>query len=132
MSEAVAELTTDPDNVDLQAVLRVQIGKLLTTDPDLAAQVRALMEQADTATGRTITTTVTASGKGAVAAERDNTGQITTGDQSPIYAPRLEPGSLLPTRQVQVSPHEPVRHLEAPQAQQFVGRDQEWSGCGRC
>ncbi|MGW4662240.1 tetratricopeptide repeat protein [Streptosporangium sandarakinum] len=67
----------------------------------------------------------TASGKGAVAAGRDNTGQITTGPQSPIYAPRLEPGSLLPTRQVQVSPHEPVRHLEAPRAQQFVGRAQE-------
>ncbi|MEV7007206.1 FxSxx-COOH system tetratricopeptide repeat protein [Streptosporangium sp. NPDC051022] len=67
----------------------------------------------------------TASGKGAVAAGRDNTGQVTTGPQSPIYAPRLEPGSLLPARQVQVPPHEPVRHLEAPRAQQFVGRDQE-------
>ncbi|MGC5010167.1 hypothetical protein ACLQ2R_05340 [Streptosporangium sp. DT93] len=82
--EAVAELAADPDNEDLQAVLRVQIKKLLTADPELAAQVRAMLEQADAATGRTVTTTVTASGKGAVAAGRDITGSVTTGDQSPI------------------------------------------------
>jgi hypothetical protein len=82
--EAVAELAADPGNEDLQAVLRVQIGRLLTADPELAAQVRALLEQADAATGRTVTTTVTASGKGAVAAGRDIAGPVTTGDHSPI------------------------------------------------
>ncbi|MGS2641801.1 hypothetical protein [Streptosporangium sp. LJ11] len=82
--EAVAELAADPDNEDLQAVLRVQIKKFLTADPELAAQVRAMLEQADVATGRTVTTTVTASGKGAIAAGRDITGSVTTGDQSPI------------------------------------------------
>ncbi|MER5648109.1 hypothetical protein [Streptosporangium sp. NPDC002524] len=82
--EAVAELAADPANEDLQAVLRVQIKKLLTADPELAAQVRALLEQAEAATVRTFTTTVTASGKGAVAAGRDITGSVTTGDQSPI------------------------------------------------
>ncbi|GGT33139.1 hypothetical protein ACFFV7_15605 [Nonomuraea spiralis] len=82
--EAVAELAADPDNTDLQAVLRVQIGRLLTADPELAAQVRTLLEQAEAATGRTGTTTVTASGQGAVAAGRDITGPVTTGDHSPI------------------------------------------------
>ncbi|MEV7007205.1 hypothetical protein [Streptosporangium sp. NPDC051022] len=82
--EAVAELAADSDNEDLQAVLRVQIGKLLMADPELAAQVRVLLEQANAATGHTITTTVTASGKGAVAAGRDITGPVTTGDHSPI------------------------------------------------
>ena len=82
--EAVAELAADPDNSDLQAVLRVRIGKLLAADPELAAQVRALLEQADTATGRTVTTTVTASGKRAVAAGRDITGPFTTGNHSPV------------------------------------------------
>ncbi|MGS2641800.1 FxSxx-COOH system tetratricopeptide repeat protein [Streptosporangium sp. LJ11] len=67
---------------------------------------------------------VTASGAKAVAAGGD-IGQATTGDHSPIYAPRLEPGSLLPARQVHVRPHEPVRHMEAPRAWQFVGRGQE-------
>ncbi|MGC5010168.1 FxSxx-COOH system tetratricopeptide repeat protein, partial [Streptosporangium sp. DT93] len=67
---------------------------------------------------------VTASGAKAVAAGGD-IGQATTGDHSPIYAPRLEPGSLLPARQVHVRPHEPVRHMEAPRAWQFVGRSQE-------
>lgn len=44
--EAVAELAADPDNPDLQAMLRVQIGRLLKADPELAEQVRTLLEQA--------------------------------------------------------------------------------------
>ncbi|GGT33132.1 tetratricopeptide repeat protein [Nonomuraea spiralis] len=60
-----------------------------------------------------------------MAAGRDITAPVSTGDHSPIYAPRLEPGSLLAARQVQVQPQEPVRRLEAPRAWQFVGRDQE-------
>ncbi|MER5648108.1 FxSxx-COOH system tetratricopeptide repeat protein, partial [Streptosporangium sp. NPDC002524] len=66
---------------------------------------------------------ITASGTKAVAAGGD-IGPTTTGDHSPIYAPRLEPGSLLPARQVHVRPHEPVRRMEAPRAWQFVGRGQ--------
>ncbi|WP_433367501.1 hypothetical protein [Streptosporangium sp. CA-115845] len=58
--------------------------EVLEAMAELAAQMRALLEQADAAAGRTVTTTVTASGKGAVAAGRDITGSVTTGDQSPI------------------------------------------------
>ncbi|MFI6452497.1 FxSxx-COOH system tetratricopeptide repeat protein [Streptosporangium amethystogenes] len=50
---------------------------------------------------------------------------MTTGNDSPIYAPRLEAGSLLPARQVHVLSREPVRRLEAPRAWQFVGRARE-------
>ncbi|MER5619966.1 FxSxx-COOH system tetratricopeptide repeat protein, partial [Streptosporangium sp. NPDC002544] len=50
---------------------------------------------------------------------------MTTGNDSPIYAPRLEAGSLLPARQVHVFSQEPVRRLEAPRSWQFVGRTQE-------
>ena len=82
--EAVADLAADPDNPDLQAALRVRIGKLLAADPDLAEQVRAMLQQANTATGRTSTTTVTAAGERSVAAGQDITGLVTTGDNSPI------------------------------------------------
>ncbi|MFI6452498.1 hypothetical protein ACIBF6_13150 [Streptosporangium amethystogenes] len=84
LPEVVAELVADPENADLQAVLRVHIGKLLKADPVLASQVRAMCEQADAATGRSRNTTVIASGPRAVAAGRDITAPVTTGDNSPI------------------------------------------------
>jgi len=84
LPEVVAELVADPENVDLQAVLRVHIGKLLRADPVLAAQVRAMCEQADAATGRSGNTTVVASGERAVAAGRDITAAVSTGDNSAI------------------------------------------------
>ncbi|WP_204034375.1 tetratricopeptide repeat protein, partial [Sinosporangium siamense] len=64
---------------------------------------------------------IRAAGVGSIAAQ--NIGAATTGDHSPII--RLEPGGLLPARQVRVSAHEPVRHVEAPRARHFVGRAQE-------
>ncbi|WP_329428799.1 hypothetical protein OG339_05695 [Streptosporangium sp. NBC_01495] len=89
MPEAVTELAADPDDPDLQAMLRVQIGKLLKADPDLAAQVRTLLEQANAATGRTHITTVTASGERSTAAGGNITGPSTKGDHSPITHLRL-------------------------------------------
>ncbi|WP_285586588.1 hypothetical protein [Herbidospora sp. NBRC 101105] len=82
--EAIAELTAAPDDPDLQAVLRVQIGKLLRADPQLAAEVQAMLTQAQAVTGPA---TVTVSGERAVAAGRDITGPVSTGDNSPISGP---------------------------------------------
>ncbi|MGW5266289.1 hypothetical protein ACWEQG_35380 [Microbispora sp. NPDC004025] len=83
--EAVADLAADPDNPDLQAVLRVHIGKLLAADPELAGQVRELLDQARAEVGPAVT--VTASGSRSVAIGRDNSGSVTTGDHSPISGP---------------------------------------------
>ncbi|MEV2267852.1 FxSxx-COOH system tetratricopeptide repeat protein [Nonomuraea africana] len=65
---------------------------------------------------------VTASDRG-VAAGRDITGPVTTGDGSPIDArtARLEPGSLLAPGQVDVAA--PIRFLQEPRAAEFVGRE---------
>jgi hypothetical protein len=75
----VTNLAASPDDRDFQAELRVQIKKLLATDHVLADEVRALVDQADKATGAR----VGASGRG-VAAGRDITSPVTTGDHSPI------------------------------------------------
>ncbi|WP_061290913.1 hypothetical protein [Herbidospora cretacea] len=75
--EAVAELAADPDDPDLQAALRVQIRRLLSTDPELAADVRAMLDQA-----RAQGPAVTASGDRSVAVGGDNTGVIATGDDA--------------------------------------------------
>ena len=68
---------------------------------------------------------VSASGPRAVAAGGNIAGPVATGDNSRIHMARLEAGTLLSARQVQVPPHEPVRRLEAPRAWQFVGREEE-------
>ncbi|MGV9382075.1 hypothetical protein ACWDRB_40125 [Nonomuraea sp. NPDC003707] len=44
--EAVRDLATDPENADLQAALRVQIGKALRVDEELVSAVQALVAQA--------------------------------------------------------------------------------------
>ncbi|MEO3811461.1 hypothetical protein ABGB17_20915 [Sphaerisporangium sp. B11E5] len=77
--EAVTDLAASPDDGDLQAALRVQMKKLLATDQALVDEVRALVGQAVKDTGAQ----VRASGRG-VAAGRDITGPVTTGDHSPI------------------------------------------------
>lgn len=46
--EVVGDLAADPDNSDLQAALRVSIGKILQTSEQLAAEVRTLVEAAHT------------------------------------------------------------------------------------
>jgi len=68
---------------------------------------------------------VSASGERGAAAGRDINAPVTTGNDSPIYAPRLEAGGLLPARQVPVLSGEPVRGLEAPRSRRFVGRARE-------
>ncbi|WP_433222132.1 hypothetical protein [Microtetraspora malaysiensis] len=79
LPDEVAELAASPDDADLQAVLRVRIRKALEADPELAEEIRRMLREA-ASSGHT---TVTASGRG-VAAGRDITGPVTTGDNSPI------------------------------------------------
>ncbi|MBE1564191.1 hypothetical protein [Nonomuraea africana] len=77
-------LIRDPDNADFQAALRVYLAEQLQEDPQLADDVRDMLEQAETATGHTVAgNMVTASNRG-VAAGRDITGPVTTGDDSSI------------------------------------------------
>ncbi|MEU7833665.1 hypothetical protein [Nonomuraea sp. NPDC049129] len=77
-------LIREPDNVDFQAALRVYLAELLQEDAQLADDVRDMLEQAETATGHWVAgNTVTASG-GGVAAGRDITGNVTTGNNSSI------------------------------------------------
>lgn len=42
--EAVEDVANQPDNYDFQAVLRVQLTKLLEQEPELAKQIQRLME----------------------------------------------------------------------------------------
>ncbi|MEU7739082.1 hypothetical protein [Nonomuraea sp. NPDC049158] len=77
-------LIREPDNADFQAALRVYLAELLQEDAQLADDVRRMLEQADSATGNTASgNTVTASDRG-VAAGRDITGSVITGDNSSI------------------------------------------------
>ncbi|MEV4800417.1 hypothetical protein AB0K18_10415 [Nonomuraea sp. NPDC049421] len=80
--EVIADLAEAPDDADLQAALRVRIRKALAADPALADDVRRLMEEAEAATAATGSgVMVTATGRG-VAAGRDITGSVVTGDNS--------------------------------------------------
>jgi hypothetical protein len=75
--EAVKDVAENPQDEDLQTVLRVQLKKLLDEDPDLAAELSQLWDEGK-ATGA-VTITVTASGAGSVAVGRDAVGSpITT------------------------------------------------------
>ena len=78
--EAAADLAAQPADEDAQAVLRVQIKKLLADEPDLQHELEALLKEAAPSGS---TTTVTASGERSVAIGRDVRGStIITGDQS--------------------------------------------------
>lgn len=74
---AVQEVAQAPEDTDLQAVLRVQLKKLLTEDQSLAEEVSRWLEQ-----GKAAGITVTASGERSVAIGRDFQGTIITGDQN--------------------------------------------------
>lgn len=78
--EAAADLAAQPADDDAQAVLRVQIKKLLADDPQLRLELEALLKEAQ---GSGSTTTVTASGDRSVAIGHDVRGStIITGDQT--------------------------------------------------
>jgi hypothetical protein len=76
--EAAHEVAKNPDDVDAQAALRLQLRKLLEGDPTLAEEVYELVEKAQAAG-----VTVTASGDRSVAVGRDVKGStIITGDSN--------------------------------------------------
>ncbi len=76
--EAAQDVAQSPDNKDLQAVLRVQLGKLLTEDQSLAEEVSRLLEQ-----GKAAGIHVFAAGERSVAIGGDvNSSTIVTGDQN--------------------------------------------------
>ena len=45
--EAAADVAHDPDDADLQAALRVQLKKILDTDPDLSQAIAQLLQPLD-------------------------------------------------------------------------------------
>jgi hypothetical protein len=76
--EAAQEVAKNPDDVDAQAALRLQLRKLLEGDATLAEEVYELVEKAQAAG-----VTVTASGDRSVAVGRDVKGStIITGDSN--------------------------------------------------
>jgi len=79
--EAAVDLAAQPTDEDAQAVLRVQMKKLLADEPELQRELAALLKEAQ---GSGSTTTVTASGDRSVAIGRDVRGStIITGDSQP-------------------------------------------------
>jgi hypothetical protein len=74
--EAVADLAADPGDPDLQAALRVEIRRILATDPALVSEVRSMLAEAPTVA-------VTASGERSIAAYVI-TGIASTGDDTTI------------------------------------------------
>ena|SRR5437868_8398831 len=79
--EALVELAESLDDEDLQAVLRVQIRKVLAADKELARQIRAILDEVHA--GTTAATNVTASGKRSIAAHTIS-GVASTGDDAEI------------------------------------------------
>jgi hypothetical protein len=78
--EAAEDVAHNPNDEEFRTVLMVQLKKLLADDPELAAEVARLWQEAQAAGAPSIITTVTASGAGAVAIGRDARGTtITTG-----------------------------------------------------
>lgn len=75
--EAAQDVARAPEDEDLQAVLRVQLKKLLTEDQSLAEEVRRWLEQ-----GKAAGNTVTVSGERNIAIGGDAKGNtFVTGDQ---------------------------------------------------
>ncbi len=80
--EAMNDFVKTPQDVDAQAALRLQLKKLLETDESFRQELLALLEQAQKEEAGTRTTTVIASGKGAVATGGDTYGAVFTGNIS--------------------------------------------------
>ena len=51
--QAIADLAAEPQDPDLQAVLRVEIRKALTRDPQLAQDIREMLAESPAASGET-------------------------------------------------------------------------------
>lgn len=86
--DAAADVAENPSDEEFRTVLMVQLRKLLAEDPGLAAEVGQIWEEAQAAGAPSIITTVTASGTGSVAIDRDvSSSTITTGGSGPA-----EPG----------------------------------------
>jgi formylglycine-generating enzyme required for sulfatase activity len=94
--DAVEDLVEDPDDTDRHAALRRQLVKILTADPDLAALLEPLVEEAN----RTeVTVTRVRTGKRGIAVGRDVHGPITIHNITPAAAPatpsdRTDPAAL--------------------------------------
>ncbi|WP_067452355.1 hypothetical protein [Actinomadura macra] len=81
--EALVELAESPDDGDLQAVLRVQIRKALAADTELAARIRAILDEAPAGGAAPGGMSVTASGERSIAAHTIS-GVASTGDGAEI------------------------------------------------
>ncbi|MFF0388290.1 hypothetical protein ACFYS8_06275 [Kitasatospora sp. NPDC004615] len=81
LEAAVEDLAEDRLNPDALAALRLQVRRLLLADPELAAQVAAMLPPVPAASP------VQADGERSVAVGTNHGGRITTGDNSPISGP---------------------------------------------
>ncbi|MGJ5806051.1 hypothetical protein ACSCB1_44290 [Streptomyces europaeiscabiei] len=72
LASAIEDLSDNPEDSDLQAALRVQLKKLLLSDPQMISEISEIMDQSGIS--------IVASGDRAVAAYTIN-GGVSTGDQ---------------------------------------------------
>ena len=79
--EAAADVASHPDDVDVQASLRVQLRKLLSEDRALAEELARLLEAGRQAGS---VTTVSASDRGVAAGGDISGGTIITGDRNRV------------------------------------------------
>jgi hypothetical protein len=79
--EAAEDVAADPDDESARNALAWQLGKLLSGDPELRADIEELWRA-----GSTTITTVTASGERSVAIGGNVHGQIVTGDGNDVRA----------------------------------------------
>ncbi|MEV7087643.1 hypothetical protein AB0O07_17365 [Streptomyces sp. NPDC093085] len=81
LRRVIDDLAEAPDDADFQAVLRVHLRRVLRADPELAAELAALLPAGGTS--------FTASGAGSVAVQH-NTGIVSTGDGATIGIPATD------------------------------------------
>ncbi|MFE7172285.1 hypothetical protein [Streptomyces sp. NPDC057616] len=72
LTSAIEDLSDNPEDSDLQAALRVQLKKLLLSDPQMISEISEIMDRSGIS--------IVASGDRAVAAYTIN-GGVSTGDQ---------------------------------------------------
>jgi hypothetical protein len=83
LEAAVGDLAADVQDPDAVAALRLQVRRILLAHPELAAELAGMLPAGPQAR---------ASGTRSVAVAGDNTGTITTGDDSPVGSPVGEGG----------------------------------------
>ncbi|MFF0479509.1 hypothetical protein [Streptomyces sp. NPDC004284] len=76
LESAVRDVAEDPQDTDSQAALRGQLRRILEGEPELAAEIEALLAQSGAR--------VAATGERAVSVERMSGGTIVTGDNNRI------------------------------------------------